>query len=437
MYPNPQDVLPLPPRPDLEQYKKRAKELVKACKSSQPDALHAFAAKWVASLSRLYGRADTSERWVRHEAAQIEKFSRLRLAPKCSLSAAQFVIARVHGFESWPRFAAHLEALAGANSSISSFEEAAHAIVTGNLPVLQRLLREDSKLILGRSTREHRATLLHYVAANGVENYRQRTPANIIEITRLLLRAGADVNAECDVYGGGATTLGLAATSVHPEQAGVQLPLIQLLLDHGAIIEKPGTSMVISCLANGRRSAAEFLADKGAHLDLEGAAGVGRLDLVKTFFNPDGSLKAGATPEQLARGFGWACEYGRTLAVRFLLEKGFDVTSIPEDSRETGLHWAAFGGHLDLVRVLLEHHAPVDVRDKVHGGTPLGWALYGWANLPADAAGENYYEVVTTLINAGAKVDEGWLEDPERPEGARLKNDRRMQAALLGKFSPG
>lgn len=27
MYPNPQDVLPLPPRPDLDQYRKRAKEL--------------------------------------------------------------------------------------------------------------------------------------------------------------------------------------------------------------------------------------------------------------------------------------------------------------------------------------------------------------------------------------------------------------------------
>ena len=34
MYPNPQDVLPLPPRPDLEQYKKQAKDLVEACRAS-------------------------------------------------------------------------------------------------------------------------------------------------------------------------------------------------------------------------------------------------------------------------------------------------------------------------------------------------------------------------------------------------------------------
>ena len=37
MYPNPQDALPLPPRPNLEQYKKLAKDLVKAWKSSDGD----------------------------------------------------------------------------------------------------------------------------------------------------------------------------------------------------------------------------------------------------------------------------------------------------------------------------------------------------------------------------------------------------------------
>ena len=57
--------------------------------------------------------------------------------------------------------------------------------------------------------REHRSTLLHYVSANGVEDFRQKTPANIVEITRLLLKAGADVNAESESYGGRSTTLGL------------------------------------------------------------------------------------------------------------------------------------------------------------------------------------------------------------------------------------
>ena len=38
MYPNPQDALPLPLRPDLEQYKKQAKDLAEACRSGAPEA---------------------------------------------------------------------------------------------------------------------------------------------------------------------------------------------------------------------------------------------------------------------------------------------------------------------------------------------------------------------------------------------------------------
>jgi hypothetical protein len=47
MYPNPANVLPFPPRPNLEQYKKRAKELVKACTSGEHDTIRAWAADWI------------------------------------------------------------------------------------------------------------------------------------------------------------------------------------------------------------------------------------------------------------------------------------------------------------------------------------------------------------------------------------------------------
>lgn len=85
-----------------------------------------------------------------------------------------------------------------------------------------------------RSTREHRATLLHDVAANGAENYRQKTPANIVPIAETILKAGAEADAVADMYCGGATTLGLAATSIHPLKAGVQTALKRHLVaeDH-------------------------------------------------------------------------------------------------------------------------------------------------------------------------------------------------------------
>lgn len=87
---------------------------------------------------------------------------------------------------------------------------------------------------------------------------------------------------------------------------------MELLIDHGAIIDGPkGGSAVNVCLHSGRREAAEFLASRGARLDLEGAAAVGRLDVVKSFFNKEGSLKPTATRRQMKDGFAWACEFGR------------------------------------------------------------------------------------------------------------------------------
>ena len=88
---------------------------------------------------------------------------------------------------------------------------------------------------------------------------------------------------------------------------------MELLLDRGATIEKPGgVSAVAACLRNGREMAAQFLAGKGARLDLEGAAGLGELAEVKRFFTETGALLPTATAQQRADGFKWACGFGRS-----------------------------------------------------------------------------------------------------------------------------
>ena len=132
------------------------------------------------------------------------------------------------------------------------FEAAADAIVGGKIAVLERLLREDPELVRARSTRQHQVTLLHYVAANGVEQYRQRTPKNIVRSAEILLAAGAAIDATAELYGGGATTLGLAATSVWPERAGVQEELMKLLLDHGADDRRYGAGLSLERAGEGR-----------------------------------------------------------------------------------------------------------------------------------------------------------------------------------------
>lgn len=405
MYPNPQDALPFPPSPNLEQYKKLAKELVKASQSANADAVLAWADAWINNLLRLQDPVVARQMPVRVDQwiNALTDFARQRLSKTYSLTEAQFVIARAQGFESWPRLAKHIEALTSPDSAVSHFEAAAVAIVTGDARRLSQLLRDDPELIRARSSREHRATLLHYVSANGVESYRQRTPKNAVEIAGILLNAGAQIDAEADVYGGGCTTLGLVATSVHPHRAGVQNELMQLLLDHGAGIEPSQAEAIVnSCLANGQPEAAEFLADHGARLDLVGAAGIGRLDAVKSFFNDDGILKPSPPREQMVRALAYACGYGRKHVVEFLLDKDVDL-STGSNMGHTSLHWAVMGGHLEIVNLLLARKAPLEVKNAF-GGTVLGQALWSVVNEPRP----DHAAIIEGLIAAGAKVNPAW-----------------------------
>ncbi len=412
------DTKALPARPSLEQYKKQAKELLKSAKSGHPEALQRTLQRLKNDHPRLAGLAHLESQRA-----------------KLALADAQFVIAREHGFESWPRFAKHLQALTRQNSSVSRFESAVDAVVTGDAPKLEQLLGKDPELVRERSTFLHHATLLHYVGANGVENYRQKTPKNAVRIAEMLLDAGADINALADIYGG-SDTLGLAATSVWPFLAGVQDALIDLLLKSGANLHNE--KIVNACLANGRGQAAEHLAKRGAPLDLEGASGVGRLDLVKTFFNHDRSLKATATHRQMECGFVWACQYGRTNVVEFLLGRGLKVDVMPHEI--TGLHWAAYTARVDIVKLLLKRKAPIELREGRHRATPLGWALHGWGNPPHEPKTETrqYSEVVALLVGAGASMDSALPTDARSRSSLieKIRTDPCMSAALRSEM-PG
>jgi ankyrin repeat protein len=109
---------------------------------------------------------------------------------------------------------------------------------------------------------------------------------------------------------------------------------------------------------------------------------------------------------------------------------------LPHDG-QTGLHWAAYGGHADTVKLLVERGSPVDAKDESYHGTPLEWALYAWGNMnEREAERRQYYAVTALLVQAGAKFDDRWYEgDADRERVAeKIQSEPRMTAALRGQM---
>ena len=411
MYPSMQDVLPLPARPDVEQYRKRAKDLTKACISGERGAVQEWTTRWVNDLARLAPASEAAmvrdlERYVE----QLADFAHVRLTRAgCALSEAQFIIARAHGFPSWPRLVRHLEAVSTRVSGTALFEQAVDAIVAGDIATLERLLRADPDLVHARSTREHRATLLHYVAANGVENYRQTTPPNIVAVARLLLDTGASVDADADMYGGGATTLGLVVTSAHPRAMGMQNELADLLIERGARIGEP----VHACLMNGCPEAAEHLVSRGAPVrTLEEAAGIGRLEIVRQYWEAGRRADADSALRMAA----W---YGRSEVMSYLIARGVGPDARDPKDGDTALHIASYNGHADAVRLLLRHGAEANAVDHVYGTTPLVWALHAWL-VEKRKNNDDYRATLIALVEGGATVKEEWITHPRLREDTGL-----------------
>jgi hypothetical protein len=261
----------------------------------------------------------------------------------------------------------------------SQFEAAVEAVITGNIKYLEELLNQNPDLIRTRSTSSQHATLLHYVSANGVEDHLQKTPPNAPLIASTLLNAGAEVDAIAFCYGQ-STTLGLVASSVYPERAGVQVELIEILLKAGASIE----GALMPALNNGRLIAAEALVQRGAKIEnIEAAAALGYLDLVSEF------LPQSSTTQQ-EHALVLAAAYDRTNVAEFLLQKGVNPTTAP--------HMACHAGHLDTIKMLLKHLVPLEVKNRF-GGTVLGQAMWSAANEPHP----NHPEIIKALVSAGAK----------------------------------
>ncbi len=342
-------------RATLEEYQGQAQGLFDAVKSDDEAAEWRF--KWL--HPRFRGRSVTDVR-----------------AATLDVTDAQVVVAHEYGFESWADLADFTDRVSR-DGPVERFEAAVEAVVSGDVATLRSMLRDNPELVRACSKRRHHATLLHYVGANGVEGGRQKTPENAVEVAKILLDAGAEVDALADMYEKKCTTMSMLVSSCHPAEAGVQAALAETMLDYGAALAGPGSawqSAIMTALAFGYASTAEALARRSAPLNnLPVVAGLGRLEATAR-------LLPVADSQSRHIALALAAQHGHADIVRLLLDAGEDPSRynpVGYHSHSTPMHQAVWSNHADVVRLLVERGARMDIRDTVYLGTPLGWAIYG------------------------------------------------------------
>jgi ankyrin repeat protein len=270
------------------------------------------------------------------------------------------------------------------------FHPAIRAIKSGDLDGLKSLINLDPSLAVARSRTSH-PTLLQCLTLDAID------VPNKLGMAEVLLDAGAELDGPL-----------VAAASIN------NIEIAKLLLDRGAAINGTGGwSPLEEALYWNNQGVIEMLLERGASVhNLRIASGLGRMDLIESFFNSDGSLipeagqidwpfgdgqksnlKQGIKEELQAKVAQWAhhrqdiinnafiyaCMHNRIEAAQLLLEKGVEINAVPPgfDYSGTGLHYAALNGHRAMVDFLIEQGSDVNARDtKVHS-KPSGWADYG------------------------------------------------------------
>ncbi len=251
------------------------------------------------------------------------------------------------------------------------FLKAVEALDAGNIPALEQMLRQHPKLVsepLDYSTEGYfsHPYLLWFIADNPIRN--DKLPANIINVTRLLIQqvkkqAPETFQQQIDY------TLGLVATGRIPKEAGVQIQLMDLLIDAGAV---PGKAH--GALAHGNIDAARHLIERGGTLTLATAVCLGiTTDIGRLAKNADAGERETAL---VAASF-----FGNTKMISFLIELGVDVNAYLKDaggfhSHATALHQAVYSGSMEAVKLLVNAGAKLDAADRIYSGTPLDWSQY-------------------------------------------------------------
>ena len=282
----------LPERPNLEQQKKLAKELLAAFQKGDRDA-----------VARI--RAELPDK------------------PKISLTDAQFVLAREYGFESWAALKSRIEEI---DDRVTPAERFRALVGGGDIQALREGLKRDASLraVINEPVFDFVSPAL---AANN----------NNLEMVNVLLEFGADPNRKTNWWAGGfhplynagrETAERLLAAGAVPDACAAasmdrpdllrkilrdnpsrvaerggdgQTPLhfarsrevVDLLIDAGADLDARDVdhrSTAAEWMVDERRDLAKYLVERGAHADIFLAAALGLKDRALGMLERDRSL---------------------------------------------------------------------------------------------------------------------------------------------------
>ncbi len=188
---------PLPAAPSLEQLRNQAKGLIKAHRERDANAARRIAQH----LPRL------------SNAAPSQVFD-----GKLLLSEAQLVVAREHGFASWPRLKKHVESLNAANGSADPLEEFKQAVRDDDADRVKTLLRghPSLKAHLNEPLFSFDSPAIVFRGGNR-------------KIVEALLDAGADINARAVSGGPAASDCSKAPRRKWPNSSSRAAPPLQFM----------------------------------------------------------------------------------------------------------------------------------------------------------------------------------------------------------------
>jgi peptide-methionine (S)-S-oxide reductase len=281
------------------------------------------------------------------------------------------------------------------------FREAVHAIGAGDVAKLERLLTAHPSLARNRLTAP--SSWLRDKIGGALDGFFKDPyllwfvsedvpvhgclPKNIAEVARAIIgsaQGAPGLQEQLD------STLRLVCWSGIAERCGVQVELIDTLLDAGASPDGGPNNALVNCHV----AAAEHLVARGAQLTLASAICLGR-------WEDAARLAAMASDSEKQFALVLAALNGKAEAVNWMIEAGADVNRPSADlyAHGTPLHHAVCSGSLATVRVLLEAGADPGKPDTAWKGTPLGWAKHYLAERK-DADSQRRYGEIADYLRA-------------------------------------